>query len=482
MSWLIVVERPDVEAMDVPGAEVVSALDYLSQPRFTELRRAKVFNLCRDYAYQSTGYYVSLLAEARGHKPLPSVTTLQDLKQSSLIRIVSEDIEHKVQQCLSPLKTDRFEVSIYFGRNLARRYDGLCQALFDHFPAPLLRASFVRSDEWRLQWLRPIAYRDVPESHRSFVVEQAQRFFKRPKRASPRARFRYDLAILINPDEIDAPSCDRALKRFVRAANETGMDATLIGRQDYGRIGEFDALFIRETTSVHHLTFRFARRAEAEGLVVLDDPRSILRCSNKVYQAELFEKAGVSCPRTLVVHRETAHRVGPELGFPCVLKRPDSCFSAGVVKADNPDELSAHLHAFFQKSELVVAQEFVKSGFDWRVGVLAGRPLFVCRYHMARGHWQVQKAQSDSRRSYGKVETVAEHEWPAGAVELGVRAANLIGNGLYGVDLKEIDGKFLVMEVNDNPNIDADNEDKILGSKLYEAIMTSIVERLDSRR
>ena len=87
MAVLIVVDQPKQWPLSVPNAEVVAARDYLTDPRFVGLRRAKVFNLCRSYGYQTVGYYVSLLAEARGHKPLPSVTTVQDMKESSLLRI-----------------------------------------------------------------------------------------------------------------------------------------------------------------------------------------------------------------------------------------------------------------------------------------------------------------------------------------------------------------------------------------------------------
>ena len=83
MSILIVTNvRKDWPA-EVQNAEVVDARAYLTDPKYSELRGAKIFNLCRSYRYQSSGYYVSLLAEARGHKPLPSVTTIQDLKWGS---------------------------------------------------------------------------------------------------------------------------------------------------------------------------------------------------------------------------------------------------------------------------------------------------------------------------------------------------------------------------------------------------------------
>jgi glutathione synthase/RimK-type ligase-like ATP-grasp enzyme len=483
MAVLIVVEKPELWPWEVPQATLVSARDYLTDPEFVEMKRAKVFNLCRSYGYQSIGYYVSLLAEARGHKPMPSVTTVQDLKQSSLIRIVSEDLEDLVQKGLAPIRSNNFELSIYFGRNMTERYDRLCQALFNHFPAPLLRAGFVREDEWRLSSLRPVALNDIPDAHREFVIQQAKSFFERPRLSSARTKYRYELAILAGSEDVSArPSDDRAVKRFVRAGEKVGMDVTIIDREDYGRIAEFDALFIRETTAVNHHTYRFARRAEAEGMVVIDDPRSIVRCTNKVYQAELFDKHEIPCPKTIVVHRENARQVGASLGFPCVLKQPDSSFSAGVMKAGNEAELADLLQSFMQKSELVVAQEFVRSTFDWRVGVLDGKPLFVCRYHMARGHWQIQKVEKSKRPNYGKVDTVDVDAAPPQVVDLAVRAANLIGDGLYGIDIKEADGRFLIIEINDNPSIDAGNEDGILKDELYLRIMRCFHERLERRR
>src|SRR5690606_23760064 len=93
VSALIVVENPQSWALEVPGAEVVSARDYLTKSRFTGLGRATVFNLCRSYAYQSVGYYVSLLATARGHRPFPSVTTIQDLRLSPVVKIASEELD-----------------------------------------------------------------------------------------------------------------------------------------------------------------------------------------------------------------------------------------------------------------------------------------------------------------------------------------------------------------------------------------------------
>jgi len=211
---------------------------------------------------------------------------------------------------------------------------------------------------------------------------------------------------------------------------------------------------------------------------VIDDPRSIVRAANKVFQAEVLHRHGVPIPRTLIVHRDNVDRVAVELGLPCVLKQPDSAFSQGVSKVSTPDELQRALERLLDESELVVAQAFVPTEYDWRVGVLDGRPLYACRYFMAPGHWQIIKSEG-VEADFGRVETLAVEQAPKHVVRAAVRAARLIGDGLYGVDLKQYGRRCYVIEVNDNPNLDAGFEDQVLKGELYERIMTSFVERIE---
>jgi glutathione synthase/RimK-type ligase-like ATP-grasp enzyme len=353
--------------------------------------------------------------------------------------------------------------------------------MFNHFPAPLLRVEFVFADGWRLNNVRPFGASEIPDEEKSFAVERARKYFERPRDVTPPSSYRFDLAILVNQGEVDSPSDDVAIGRFIRAARSLGMDATVIAKDDFGRLAEYDALFIRETTSVNHHTYRFARRAEAEDLVVIDSPSSIVRCSNKVYMAELFAHHGIPCPPTLIVNRDNTGEIATKLGFPCVLKKPDSSVSRGVVKASSQAELDIHLEALFATSELIVAQGFVPSQFDWRIGVIDGKPLYACRYFMARGHWQVQKALNEKRRLCGRVETIAITDAPPEAVDIATRASALIGDGFYGVDIKEVDDRFMVMEVNDNPSIEGGVEDLVLKDDLYHAVMKVFLERLERR-
>lgn len=225
------------------------------------MRNVKVFNLCKCYRYQSLGYYVSLLASARGHKPVPNILAIQDLKSQAIIRIASTELDSLIQKSLKPIQGDSFTLSIYFGKNLAKQHNQLSQRLFAQFQAPLLRAEFIKKDTvWILRALQPIASNDVPADHKPFVKEP---------------------------------------------------------------------------------------------------------------------------PKTL--------------GFPLILKQPDSSFSQGVLKVDSMDEYITETENLFEMSDLLIAQKFTPTPFDWCIGILNGSPLYACRYHMARKHWQIYERTGDGK-------------------------------------------------------------------------------------
>lgn len=482
-SILIVIENPKDWPLSVEGIDCVSARQYLTDPTYSLLRSAKVFNLCKSYRYQNLGYYVSLLAQARGHKILPDINTIQDLKQSDLVRGAGDEIAELVQEELKDVPTsDPFILSVYFGRNVEKEYDRLALAIFNQFPAPFLRAQFKHDGEaWCLESVRTIAASDIPAEHFLDVLNFATHYFLRPHRKPKAQEARYDLAILNEKDGDKKPSDEKAIKKFVKAAGSMGIDVEIIGKDDYGRIPEFDALFIRDTTRVNHYTYRFAQRAAAEGLVVIDDPDSIVRCSNKVYLAELLNHHRIPCPPTLILHRDNWESGPAILGLPMVLKQPDSSFSLGVIKVKTQDEYETEIERLFKISDLIIAQAFMPTGFDWRIGVLDREPLYACKYYMADNHWQIYDNSKTGDDALGNFETWPIDAVPPDVLKNSLKLSNFVGDGLYGVDVKEINGKAYIIEINDNPNIDGGIEDKILGDELYLRVMRTFLRRLESR-
>lgn len=107
---LIILNNPAHWRFDIEEVEVVAARDYLAQPRYAGLKNARVFNLCRSYRYQSVGYYVSLLAAARGHRAIPSVTTMQDFRSQTIVRTLAEDIDALIQKSFARLSESTEEI------------------------------------------------------------------------------------------------------------------------------------------------------------------------------------------------------------------------------------------------------------------------------------------------------------------------------------------------------------------------------------
>jgi len=484
LRTVIVVDKLDNWPLHINGVEVVSSKEYLTGKEYDYSNKIRIFNLCRSYGYQTYGYYVSLLAAARGHKPIPSIATINEMKNVSIVKIANDDIDELLHKSLKQVVPDRFILSIYFGKNLGKKYDPLAKVLYATFPIPFMRAEFRKKDnKWQIQSLRPISANEIPESHHEFVISAAEQYFSSKRFfRSRRKEHQYDIAILFNPDEDSPPSYENDIKYFIKAAEKLGMHAEVISKEDYPDLGQYDGLFIRETTSVNHHTYRFARKAVAEGLIVIDDPDSIEKCANKVFLAELLSRHHIPHPKTLIAYKANRSEVLEKIKLPCVLKEPDGSFSTGVFKANTEQELNEHMDRLLKISDLIITQEFLPTGFDWRVVMLDRKPLLVCKYHMVDKHWQIQRKTKGGNTRYGKVETMTVEEAPEKVVHVAARAANAIGDGLYGVDLKQSGDNIYVIEVNDNPNLELGYEGKVLKEQLFIEVMKVFQKRIEERK
>jgi glutathione synthase/RimK-type ligase-like ATP-grasp enzyme len=483
MRVLIVVDRAQQWPFEIPGSSVVTARAYLTEPAYANNLEARVVNLCRVDRYQGRGYYVSLLGEARGHQPVPEVKAIGDLQSNELVKSLSAQLGELARE-IRHEGSELFELDAYFGRDPAGAHNTLAQQLFIAARAPLLRAVFRRGEGgWRLEKIAAIGVSDVQSRHRAALLAAATEYVTGDTR-TPEAKSDMRppvLAILRDPDQAVRPSNDEALRKFVEIAPRVGLTARIIEPKDAGRIGEFDALFIRADPSVDNYAYPLARQCESLGMPVIDDPESVLRCSNKVFLDELMDQHQIPKPKTLKLHRDNIREVGAALGYPLVLKIPDGAFGIGVFKIESEAQLQEQAQELLARSELLIAQEWLPTEFDWRIGVFDGRPLFAAQYKMAPGHWQVNKFEGDEHTE-GETIAFSIGEVPEVVVETAVRAANLIGRGLYGVDLKQSGEKCWLIEVNVNPNIDAGNEDQILGDALYREILGVFARRIRDKR
>ncbi|MBR9909619.1 MAG: RimK family protein [Gammaproteobacteria bacterium] len=480
MLKTLIVTDQDHDGLEVEGVEVLPFDRYLRDYPKKNEPKTRVINLCDTELYLSKGYYCSLLAEARGHKVLPSVRTINQLASAD------DDIYLQAKMPLSQVLADGASDTffIYFGEVEDQAFKKIASRIYASFPAPLLLVTLRRQGENLFYSVTQQSLQDLNSQQQTFFFEQLNQFTVQVWRSpSSKKRYRWDMAILVNPDEPTPPSDKAAIKRFIKAAEKFGIYAETVTAESLGQISRYDALFIRETTAINHHTYTLARKAEDAGLVVMDDPDSILRCCNKVFLHDAFSYQDVPSLKTRVITTcgdDVLDELEQEFEYPMVLKIPEGSFSKGVFKVSERQELRARLEELFQSSALALVQEYLYTDFDWRIGVLNGRAIYACRYLMARNHWQIYNHES-KRFNSGGFETLPTFELPKKVMDAAIKAAGVVGRGLYGVDMKQKNNNVYVIEVNDNPSLEHKVEDAYLGDELYMLIMSEFYQRLERR-
>jgi glutathione synthase/RimK-type ligase-like ATP-grasp enzyme len=500
----------------------VRAHDFLTSEISLDLETT-VVNVCKSYDYLSNGYYVSLLADARGLRVMPNLDQIEDLlhpyaylrglreadvktidftvlrnrrrvmpkilvpgkkpgkPSDEPARRLEEDPErHELRYATADLPY--VDVLSAFGRTLDPRFRKACSRIYRVLGFPLLRIRMFREDDtWKVGQVAPgpIGYLTPDEKRLFLETFDSLNEVSDPVRRGPA---RDSIACLWDPSDPFAASDEEAIRAFARAAKRRGVLFEPIGPRALGSLAEHDALFIRTVTGVNHLSFRFSQTAESLGMPVIDDPQSIVRCSNKIYLHELCERHGIPMLPAMIVSRKTPPEELHALGFPVVLKTPDGSFSAAVRRAESPATLATLMSEMLEGSPLLLAQPFSPTDFDWRIGVLEGEILYACKYHMARGHWQIARYHESGTSRSGRVECFPIDLVPTRVREIALESSALIGNGFYGVDIKEFERGPVLIEINDNPSVEYGYEDQVEGDRLYDALIDTLVRGIQAGR
>ena len=139
-DWVILVDSPrDFPNADTPH-KVITTKEYLARTNLFRGSRPKMINLSRSFNYQSRGYYCSLLAEARGHRVIPSVETMVDLGARQLYAQALPELDDSLAKALAAAddKTTPHRILCYFGAVEDHRFDRFGRLLFDWFRCPVL--------------------------------------------------------------------------------------------------------------------------------------------------------------------------------------------------------------------------------------------------------------------------------------------------------------------------------------------------------
>lgn len=269
-----------------------------------------------------------------------------------------------------------------------------------------------------------------------------------------------------------------ALTNFRLAAFELGHELDFVFKNELKYLAQYDAILIRALTDPLNTSYVVARWAELLGKRVLDTSEAIRVCCDKVNMYRRLQQHGVPLPETRVLDEGSvtpavAAELFEALGTPLVLKAPNSSFSAYVDKATTPEEFVRVGKRFLRRADRIVVQQYLPSAFDWRVITLHGKVLAVVEYRFAADRWKVMQRGVEGEAAVTRA--VPRDGAPPKLLEVALKASNAISNSLHGVDLKEIDGEYYVIEVNDNPTIAATEEDQA-NPEIYTEVVRYLAE------
>src|SRR5690606_10126299 len=203
MSWVILTGRQgDLDQAATPH-KVITNRDYLAHPALFRAQRPKIINLSNSYAYQSRGYYASLLASSRGHKVIPTVETMIDLSERKLYEAALPELEQALNKGRAALGGNfPKKVSIFFGMGPGKAWERFARLLFDWFRAPALQVT-IEDGAWasikKIGFL-PLARMNGEDRER--FLHCLERYTAHQWRDSrTRTPARYTFATLVDPQE-----------------------------------------------------------------------------------------------------------------------------------------------------------------------------------------------------------------------------------------------------------------------------------------
>jgi ribosomal protein S6--L-glutamate ligase len=214
------------------------------------------------------------------------------------------------------------------------------------------------------------------------------------------------------------------------------------------KLSRYDAVIPRIGASITFYGTAVVRQFEQMGVFTINGSHAINVARDKLRALQVLSRHHVGFPATTFVrHRDDLLPAIDRLGDgPVVIKVLEGSQGVGVILADTRTVAQAIVETLVSARQNVLIQRFVSEsrGRDVRAIVVGGRVVAAMR-RIAQG----DEFRSNVHRG-GRTEAVQlELEYERTAI----RAAQIMGLRVAGVDMLESDAGPLVMEVNSSPGL-----------------------------
>ena len=211
----------------------------------------------------------------------------------------------------------------------------------------------------------------------------------------------------------------------------------------------FDAVIPRIGASVTFYGTAVVRQFEMASVYSVNESVGITRSRDKLRSLQLLSRAGIGLPVTGFAHSPDdidglIREVG---GAPLVIKLLEGTQGLGVVLAETKKAAESVIQAFMGLDANTVVQEFIKEsgGTDVRCFVVGGKVVAAMKRTAAPGEFRSNLHRGGTAEL---IRITPEERSTA------VRAANVLGLSVCGVDLLRANHGPVVLEVNSSPGLE----------------------------
>jgi ribosomal protein S6--L-glutamate ligase len=253
-------------------------------------------------------------------------------------------------------------------------------------------------------------------------------------------------------------------RRLVEAAEERGHEAEVVNTlRAYMNIASnrpeihyngkilsgFDAVIPRIGASVTFYGTALLRQFEMMGVYPLNESVAISRSRDKLRSLQLLARKGIGLPVTGFAHspddiQDLIAMVGDA---PLVIKLLEGTQGIGVVLAETHKAAESVIEAFLGLKANILVQEYIKEagGADIRCFVIGDKVVAAMKRQALPGEFRSNLHRGGSASI---IKITPEERSTA------VRAANIMGLNVAGVDILRSNHGAVVMEVNSSPGLE----------------------------
>jgi ribosomal protein S6--L-glutamate ligase len=274
-------------------------------------------------------------------------------------------------------------------------------------------------------------------------------------------------------------------KRLRTACKEHGHDVRVLNPMDFSinveegypdllyknrRLPHVDAVIPRIGASITFFGTAIVRQFEQMGVCCLNSSLGIITSRDKLFSIQLLARHNLGIPQTLFVKRRDAILPGIEKlgGAPVIIKLLEGTQGIGVILADTDKVGEAIVETLQSRKQNVLLQKFIQEskGRDIRAIVVGNRVVAAMR-RVAAG----EDFRSNIHRggSGEKIDLDLRFERTA------VRAAQLMGLSVAGVDMLEGEEGPMIIEVNSSPGLQG--IEQVTGTDVAGAIVSFLEEQ-----